>query len=38
MKIESGEITLSTDMVASAIAFLFTIFLLVGFAMVSGID
>jgi hypothetical protein len=38
MKIERSEIMLSTDMVASAITFLASLFLLIGFAMVLGID
>jgi len=38
MKVEHAEITLSTDMVIAAIAFLFTVFMLVGFAMVLRID
>jgi hypothetical protein len=36
MKIERAEITLSTDIVIGATAFLFTLFLLVGFAIVFG--
>jgi hypothetical protein len=36
MKTEHAEITLSTDMVVGATAFLLTLFLLVGFAIVFG--
>jgi ribosomal protein S3 len=38
MKIERAEITLSTDMAVSAIAFLLTLFVLVGFALVLRVD
>jgi len=38
MKVEHAEITLSTDTVVSAIAFLFGLLLLVGLAMVLTID
>ena len=38
MKIERAEITVSSDMVVSAMALLLTLFLLVGIAMVLRID
>jgi hypothetical protein len=38
MKVERAEITLGTDRVVSVTAFLLTLFLLIGFAMVLRID